>query len=302
MPLGRPLSPRQIARLVGHALAGWSDDNASSMGAAIAYYTMLSLAPLLLIVITIAGLIFGEEAARGALFGQLSQLVGDNGAQAIQAILTSSSSLSGGVFSIAIGLLTLFIGATTVFAELQSDLDRIWKAPLPQGGGIKRFIRTRLLSFGVIIGVGFLLIVSLIASAAIAAIGSLWNHWLQGMQTVLQLLNFIVGFGVITALFALIYKLLPSVHIAWGDVWIGGAATSLMFSVGKFLIGLYLGTAAISSSFGAAGTLVVVIVWVYYSAQIFLLGAEFTYHYAWRHGSLAQHALAGKPAAAGEPR
>lgn len=285
---GRLLKPGDLFSLAQHAVAGWSDDNASSMGAAIAYYTMLSLAPLLLIVITIAGLIFGEDAARGALFGQLSELVGDNGAQAIQAILMSSSSLSGGLFSIAIGAVTLFIGATTVFAELQSDLDRIWKAPVPKGSGIMRFVRKRLLSFGVIIGVGFLLIVSLIASAAIAAVGTLWNHWLMGTAVLLQLLNFVVSFGVITALFALIYKLLPSVRIAWGDVWIGGAATSLMFAIGKFLIGLYLGTAAISSSFGAAGTLVVVIVWVYYSAQIFLLGAEFTYHYALRHGSLAE--------------
>ncbi|WP_428310366.1 YihY/virulence factor BrkB family protein [Hydrocarboniphaga sp.] len=295
MANGRLLTPREIGSLAKHAVVGWSDDNASSMGAAIAYYTMLSLAPLLLIVITIAGLIFGEDAARGALFGQLSELVGDNGAQAIQAILTSSSSLSGGLFSIAIGVATLFIGATTVFAELQADLDRIWKAPVPTGGGIMRFIHKRLLSLGVIIGVGFLLIVSLIASAAIAAVGTLWNHWLMGTAVLLQLLNFVVSFGVITALFALIYKLLPSVRIAWGDVWIGGAATSLMFAIGKFLIGLYLGTAAISSSFGAAGTLVVVIVWVYYSAQIFLLGAEFTYHYALRHGSLAQSRTGSAP-------
>jgi membrane protein len=280
--------PREVAVLARRALVGWSDDNASSMGAAIAYYTMLSLAPLLLIVITIAGLIFGEDAARGALFGQLATLVGDNGAQAIQAILTSSKNLSGGIVSIVIGLVTLLIGATTVFAELQTDLDRIWKAPVPKSKGVVRFLRTRLLSFGVIIGVGFLLIVSLIASAAIAAVGTIWNHWLQGTATLLQTLNFVVGFGVITTLFALIYKTLPSVRIAWGDVWVGGAATSLMFSIGKFLIGLYLGTAAISSSFGAAGTLVVVIVWVYYSAQIFLLGAEFTYQYAIQHGSLSE--------------
>lgn len=293
------LTPRQLATLVRHSVGGWVDDNASSMGAAIAYYTMLSLAPLLLIVITIAGLIFGEEAARGALFGELAELVGDNGAQAIQAILTSSSSLSGGLVSIAIGLVTLFIGATTVFAELQSDLDRIWKTPQPTGGGFQRFVHTRLLSFGVIIGVGFLLIVSLIASAAIAAVGTLWNQWMGGTEALLQGLNFLVGFGVITALFALIYKLLPSTPIAWGDVWFGAAATSLLFSIGKFLIGLYLGTAAISSSFGAAGTLVVVIVWVYYSAQIFLLGAEFTYHYALRHGSLAHRAaVSAQPSAA----
>jgi len=294
------LQPRELYTLARNAVGGWVDDNASSMGAAIAYYTMLSMAPLLLIVITVAGLIFGEEAARGALFGELSQLVGTEGAQAIQAILSSSSDLSGGLLSIAIGLITLFIGATSVFAELQSDLDRIWKAPLPKGGGLQRFIRTRLLSFGVIIGVGFLLIVSLVTSAAIAAVGTIWNQWMGGTEALLQTLNFVVGFAVITSLFAIIYKLLPSTPIAWGDVWFGGAATSLMFSIGKFLIGLYLGKAAISSSFGAAGTLVVVVVWVYYSAQIFLLGAEFTYHYALRHGSLSRRDAASSNAMVGK--
>ena len=281
----RSMSPAEWANLAKRAANGWVDDKASSMGAAIAYYSILSLAPLLLIVITVAGLIFGEEAARGALFGELSELLGDNGAAAVQAILKSASGLSGGIVSIAVGVLTLFIGATTVFAELQSDLDRIWKVPAPKGGGAMRFVRTRLLSFGVIIGVGFLLIVSLVASAAIAAVGHIWDRWLIGAETLLQVLNFAVGFGVITALFALIYKLLPSVRIPWSDVWTGSAATSLLFAIGKFLIGLYLGKAAISSSFGAAGTLVVVIVWVYYSAQIFLFGAEFTYQYALTHGS-----------------
>lgn len=277
---------RECWALTRAAADGWVDDNASSMGAAIAYYTMLSLAPLLLIVITIAGLIFGEDAARGALFVELAHLVGTHGAQAIQATLSSASSVSGGIVSITVGVITLFIGATTVFAELQSDLDRIWRAPPRPGSGLRRFIRTRLLSFGVIIAVGFLLIVSLVASAAIAAVGLLWNRWMPGTELLLQVLNFVVGLAVITALFALIYKLLPSRPIAWGDVGIGAAVTSLLFSVGKFLIGLYLGKAAISSSFGAAGALVVVVVWVYYSAQIFLLGAEFTWHYARRHGSL----------------
>ncbi len=282
---GRFLNPSQWIALIRCTLNGWVDDKASTMGAAIAYYTMFSLAPLLLMVITIAGLIFGDEAARGALFGQLAGLVGKNGAEAIQAILSSSSSLSGGLVSIAVSVVTLFIGATSVFAELQADLDHIWKVEKPVATGVRGFVRTRLLSFGVILGVGFLLIVSLVASAAIAAVGLIWDHWLGGTETLLQALNFVVGFGVITTLFALIYKLLPSVRLAWSDVWIGAAATSLLFSIGKFLIGLYLGKAAISSSFGAAGTLVVVIVWVYYSAQIFLFGAEFTHCYATQHGS-----------------
>ena len=280
----------QWKTLAQRSLNGWIDDGASSMGAAIAFYTLLSMAPLLLIVLTVAGFFFGDEAARGALYGQLSQLVGADGAQAIQGILSNSSNMTGGLVSLLVGILTLLIGATTVFAELQSDIDRIWKVQPPRGAGLLRYLRQRLMSFGVILGVGFLLMVSLVVSAVIAALGSLWEQWLIGTEILLQLLNFAVGFAMITALFAMIYKLLPSVPIAWSDVWIGAAVTSMLFGLGKALIGLYIGKAAIASSFGAAGTLVVVIVWVYYSAQIFLLGAEFTYEYAQRHGSCSPSA------------
>lgn len=284
------LSVRQCTALAQQAVKGWLDDGASSMGAAIAYYTVLSLAPLLLIVIAVAGLVFGQDAAQGALFAQFHELLGAQGAQAIQAVLVSSQGIGDGLLSIALGVTMLIVGATTVFAELQADLDRIWR--VPRRGGWRGLLMGRLLSFGLIVGVGFLLIVSLVASAAIAALGSFWNHWLAGAELLLQLLNFALGFAVITALFALIYKLLPSARIAWSDVWIGAAVTSLLFSVGRFLIGLYIGKAAVASSFGAAGTLVVVIVWVYYSAQIFLLGAEFTYHYAREHGSRSLQAPA----------
>lgn len=276
----------QWKRLAQRSLNGWIDDGASSMGAAIAFYTLLSMAPLLLIVLTIAGFFFGDEAARGALEQQLAQLVGPDGAQAVQGILGNAGNRAGGLVSLLVGLLTLFIGATTVFAELQTDIDRIWKVQAPRGAGLLRYLRQRLMSFGVILGVGFLLMVSLVISAIIAALGNLWEQWLVGTEILLQLLNFALGFAMITALFALIYKLLPSLRIAWSDVWVGAAVTSLLFGIGKFLIGLYIGKAAIASSFGAAGTLVVVIVWVYFSSQIFLLGAEFTYEYARSHGSL----------------
>lgn len=276
----------QWKRLAQRSLNGWIDDGASSMGAAIAFYTLLSMAPLLLIVLTIAGFFFGDEAARGALEQQLAQLVGPDGTQAVQGILDNAGNRAGGLVSLLVGLLTLFIGATTVFAELQTDIDRIWKVQAPRGAGLLRYLRQRLMSFGVILGVGFLLMVSLVISAIIAALGSLWEQWLVGTEILLQLLNFALGFAMITALFALIYKLLPSLRIAWSDVWVGAAVTSLLFGIGKFLIGLYIGKAAIASSFGAAGTLVVVIVWVYFSSQIFLLGAEFTYEYARSHGSL----------------
>lgn len=284
------IRPEQWKALALRSLQGWMDDGASSMGAAIAFYTLLSMAPLLLIVLTTAGLFFGDEAARGALHGQLAQLVGADGAAAIEGILGNAGALADGLVSLLVGVLTLFISATTVFAELQTDIDRIWKVQAPRGAGVLGYLRQRLMSFGVILGVGFLLMVSLVVSAVIAALGSLWERWWFGTELLLQLLNFALGFALITALFALIYKLLPSRRIAWSDVWVGAAVTSLLFSIGKFLIGLYLGKAAIASSFGAAGALVVVIVWVYYSAQIFLLGAEFTYQYARSHGSLAPEA------------
>jgi membrane protein len=228
----------------------------------------------------------------GALLGELEQLIGSRGAEAIQSILASAHDLEGGLISLAIGAFTLFIGATTVFAELQSSLDRIWRAK-PAAGGVRGLVKTRLIAFGLVVGVGFLLLVSLAVNTAITAVGTLLGSRFHQTEMVLQLVNIAISFGVITALFALIYKVLPNVAIAWRDVWLGAAVTSLLFSLGKFLIGLYIGTSAISSSFGAAGALVVLMVWVYYSAQIFFLGAEFTYAYACRHGSLAQRAAAG---------
>ena len=267
------------ARLAQRSVMRWIDDGASSMGAALAFYSLLSMAPLLLMVITVAGLFFGEEAARGALVGELGALFGATGATAVEAVLIASSDRGDGLPSLMISIALIVIGATTVFAELQNDLDRIWRVP-PHTRPVKNFFRARVLSFGLILGVGFLLAVSLVLTAAITAAGGLWNRWFVGAEALLQILNTAVGFGVITTLFALIFRILPSAKIKWRDVWVGAAITSLLFSIGKYLIGLYLGTAAISSSFGAAGALVVIIVWVYYSAQIFLLGAEFTYEYS----------------------
>ncbi len=281
----RRLNQSEAMTLMRLSINSWLNDYAPSMGAAIAYYTVLSFAPLLLIVITVAGLFFGEEAARGALSAELAQIVGANGAATIESILQASDSAEGGGMSLLLGSAMLFIGATTVFAELQSALDRIWKAPRELTSGITSLLRARLLSFGVILGAGFLLVVSLVMSAGISAITTLWGSHFAGSEALLQVLNFALGYAVVTGLFAMIYKILPSVPIAWKDVWIGAAVTSMLFSIGKFLIGLYIGKAALSSAFGAAGTIVVLVVWVYYSAQIFLLGAEFTYHYASRHGS-----------------
>lgn len=273
--------------LIGDVARAWSKDNVASMSAALAYYTFFSLTPLLLILITIAGFFFGTEEARQAISHQFIELIGSNGAEAINAILRSAANPREGAVSFAIGAVTLFIGATTVFAELQHDIDTIWKLPASKisGGGLLRLLKIRLISFALIVGVGFLLIVSLVVSAGISTLSTLWGQWMINMEIILHIINFFVSTAIITLLFALIYKILPSTPIAWSDVWLGALVTALLFSIGKFAIGLYIGKSAIASSFGAAGAFVVLIVWIYYSAQIFLIGTEFTYVYACKHGS-----------------
>jgi len=280
------MTVKQIWRLVKTAASSWVDDYAQSMGAALAYYTMFSIAPLLLIVISIAGLIFGVEAARGEIFGQLQGLMGEQGALAIQGLLESASEPSKSVTATIIGVALLLVGATTVFGELQDALDRIWRAPeRDRGAGIWGLLRARLLSFGMILGIGFLLMVSLVSSAALSALGKWWGPIFGGWELLAQAINLLLSFALTTAVFALIYKIMPRVKIAWHDVWIGAVVTALLFTIGKFLIGLYIGKSSIASGFGAAGSLVVVLVWVYYSAQIFLMGAEFTWAYSHAFGS-----------------
>jgi membrane protein len=266
------------------------------MGAALSYYTMFSIAPLLVIVIAIAGLAFGPQAASGAIFEQLRGLVGDSGAAAIQGLVQSASKPAASIVAAVTGLLTLVLGATTVLGELQSALDRIWRAPQREGKGWMRLLRGRLLSFGMILVIGFLLLVSLVLSAAIVALGDWFGPWFAKMRWLLEALNIVLSFVAVTALFAMIYKILPRVRLAWRDVWIGAAVTAVLFTVGKFLIGLYLGKSGVTSGFGAAGSVVVLLVWVYYSAQIFLLGAEFTAVYTYRHGSLRGKPLPPVPA------
>lgn len=281
------IQPTEVWRLFKASIKSWSDDRAPSMGAALAYYTAFSLAPVLLIVITIAGLVFGREAAQGVLFGQIADMVGPQAGQAIQAMLENGHESGGGVLGTIVGIAMLIIGATTVFVELQDDLDRIWKAEQRTGSGIWNFIRTRMLSFGMILAIGFVLIVSFVVTSLVAAMGQWWSNAFVGMEAVLQVVNFLVSFGIITLLFAMIYKILPNVTIPWSDVWIGAGVTSLLFSIGKFLIGLYIGKSAVASSYGAAGAFVVLLLWIYYSTQIFLLGAEFTYNYSHDRGSRA---------------
>ena len=267
------------------AVSGWIDDYAQSMGAALAYYTMFSMAPLLLIVISIAGLVFGDEAARGEIFSQLEGMLGASGALAVQGLLESVRKPSESVTATVFGVVLLLIGATSVFGELQDALDRIWRAPVRAGqSGWWRLVQARLLSFGMILGIGFLLIVSLVASAALAALQKWWGPVFSDWAAA-SIIEVVLSFLVTTVAFAMIYKIVPRARIHWKDVWIGAATTSLLFTVGKLLIGVYIGRSGIASGFGAAASLVVVLVWVYYSAQIFLLGAEFTRAYAHKFGS-----------------
>jgi len=275
----------QLAR---KSVTAWSDDYASSMGAALAYYTLFSLAPLLILVIAVAGLVFGADAARGQVVAQLGGLIGHEGADAVQALLKSASEPAKSTIASIVSIVTLIIGATSIFAELQSDLDRIWRAPeMVKPSGIWGLLRTRLLSFGLIVSIGFLLLVSLVVSAGLAALGTWWGYWFGGWVIALQIVNQVVSLIFVVALFALMYRILPSVRVGWRDVWLGAIATGVLFTIGKFAIGMYLGKAGVQSGFGAAGSIVVLLVWVFYSSQIFLLGAEFTWLYTHNHGTRA---------------
>jgi membrane protein len=280
------VSPRTALALVREAVSRWVEDHAPSMGAALAFYTLFSIAPLLLIVISVAGLVFGEQAARAAIFEQLTALVGANSAQALETVLSGLDRPFSGIVGAVAGVGTLLIGATSVFAELQAALDRIWRAPSGSASGLVQLLRTRLLSLGMVLGIGFLLLVSLIVSAALAALGQWWaprfGDWIWAADVV----NLALSFAIVTLLFAMIYKWMPSVRVAWRDVWTGAAITAALFTIGKFLIGQYIGRSGVASAFGAAASVIAFLLWLYYSAQIFLLGAEFTHAYARRHGSL----------------
>ncbi|MEO5736695.1 MAG: YihY/virulence factor BrkB family protein [Variovorax sp.] len=282
------MNPKHLFDLSRKAVSAWVDDFAPSMGAAISYYTMFSLAPLLVIVTAIAGALFGREAVQGEIVGQLTGLIGREGAIAVQGLVRSASEPAKGLAAGLLGVGILIVGATTVFAELQSALDRIWHVPeKDKPTGVWALLRARVLSFGLILGLAFLLMVSLTVSAVLAAFGSWAGGLMPGSELLLQLLNVAISLSVGTLLFAMIFKLMPTAPIAWHDVWIGAMVTAVLFEIGKALIGLYLGKSGITESLAAAGSLVVVLAWVYYAAQIFLLGAEFTKVYANEHGSVA---------------
>ena len=281
------IRPKYVFALARKAVSAYADDYAPSMGAAIAYYTVFSLAPLLVIVIAVAGALFGREAVQGMIVTQLGGLIGREGAVFVQALVRNASDTEQGLVAGLVSMVVLVIGATTVFAELQRALDRIWHVPeSARPSGIWGLLRARLLSFGLILGLAFLLMVSLVVSTAVAALGEWTGGMIPGWEVALQALNTLVSVSITTLLFAMIFKLMPSTPIAWRDVGIGALVTAVLFEVGKLLIGLYLGKSGVTESFAAAGSLVVLLAWVYYASQIFLLGAEFTKVYADEHGSL----------------
>ena len=263
----------------------WIDHRAGSKGAALAFYALFAMTPILILAIAGAGYFFGAEAAQGEMIAQLEGLVGRNGAQAIQALLTSAQDSGSGVVASAVAAILLLVGATSVFVELKGSLDELWGVEPPKGLAILVFLRTQLNSFGMVLVLAFLLLVSLVLSAALAVL----ERYAQGVWSaydLLAVLSPVLSFGVMTCLFALIFKVLPDAPLSWSDVWIGAAFTAGLFSLGKYAIGLYLGHSAVASSFGAAGSLIALLLWVYYSAQIFFLGAEFTRQYALEFGSL----------------
>ncbi len=272
---------RLYGDLVKQSGVAWVEDRAPTLGAALAFYSAFSLAPLLIIVIAVAGALFGVDAARGAIVVQIAGLVGAPAAEAIQSLLKAAQETTTGLFATFMGLVTMLVGATTILVELQDDLDLIWKVPKRGGSSLLAILRARILSLGMILGVGFLLLISLVLSAAIAALEAYSkSHYPGETLPLLHLWNPVLSVGAFTVLFAMLYKWLPNVPIAWKDVWMGAFITALLFGVGRFAIGLYLGRSAIASAYGAAGTLVVLLLWLYYSAQVFLFGAEFTHLYA----------------------
>jgi membrane protein len=297
------LRPAQLWTLLKDTFAAWGRDKVPRHGAALAYYTVLSLVPLLVVIIAMIGLIFGREAAQGYIVEQIGSLVGPQSAQAIKEMIQRASEPSSGIVATLVAGVTLLAGASGVFAQLQDSLNSLWGVEPKEGRGIWGVIRDRFLSVGALLGTGFLLLVSLVLSAAVSAIGKWFGGFLPAPEVVLQGLELVLSLAVVTGLFALIFKVLPDAKVAWSDVWIGALLTALFFTIGKFAIGLYLGKSDVGSAYGAAGSLVILLVWVYYSAQILLFGAEFTQVYANKLGSLivpSDNAVVADPAKAQE--
>jgi membrane protein len=280
---------QEIKQLIGDTWKEWQKDEATRIGAALAYYTTFSLAPLLVVATSVAGLVYGKDAAEGEVTKQLTNMLGEQGAEQVQTMLANAHSHGGGVIATIVGTVAVLIGCGTVFIELQAALNRMWETPPKEKeSGIVAWLKKRGLSFGLVLVIGFLLLVSLMLSAVLSGAGDALGARIELPGFILSVINFVVSTAVIAGLFALLYKVLPDEKIPWGDVWVGGLVTALLFSVGKALIGLYLGNSSVASAYGAAGSLAVVLIWIYYSAQLVLFGAEFTQVYANRHGSRSQ--------------
>lgn len=276
----------QLVTLLRQSVAAWNNDDASSMGAALAFYTLFSIAPLLIIAIAVAGLIFGGDAAQGVILSQLRGLTGDAGAQAVSDLVMGANGPAKSALAAVVGSVVLLLGASSVFTSLYGNLNRIWRSPsAPIASGMLHLIRTRILSFGMILGIGFLLLVSLVVSAGLTAAGHWWAARFAEWPLVGPAVNFTLSLATYALAFAMIYRFLPRARIDWRDVWIGAAVTAVLFEIGRLLIGLLVGRT--TAVFGAAGSFVILLVWLYYSAQVFLLGAEFTRVYAYRRGSHA---------------
>lgn len=282
---GPRLTPKALFGVLKDSASDWSKDKASRLAAALSYYTIFSIAPLLIIAIAVAGLVFGQEAASNQIFHQIRGFVGDQGAEAVQDMVAGAGKHGGGAVATVVGVVTLLLGASGAIGQLQDALNTIWEVEPKPGQGIKGFIRTRFLSFSMVLVIAFMLLVSLVVSAGLSGAGDYLERILPVPAFVLQAINFAVSFVVVSLLFSLMFKVLPDVKIAWRDVWIGGMVTALLFTLGKALIGLYLGRGSVTSSYGAAGSLVVILIWIYYSSQILFFGAEFTQVYANKFGS-----------------
>ena len=267
----------------------WNTHKAPRAGAALAYYTLFSLAPLLVIVIAVAALVFGQEAAQGKIVTEIQGVVGQESARAIQAMIEKARAPAAGIFATVLSLMTMLLGATAVVGELKDTLNTIWNVQPAPGSGILSTLKARFMSLAFVLGIGFLLLVSLVVSAVLSVLSGFFNHLLPSpwLVQVWQVVNVIVSLGVITVLFAMLYRFLPDTEVPWRDVWIGAGITALLFVISKFLIGLYLGQSSMGSAYGSAGSLVLILVWVYYASLVLLFGAEFTAVYAHHHGSRA---------------
>jgi membrane protein len=279
------MKTKTLWEIVKETGSDWSEDNATRLAAALAYYTVLSIAPLLVVAVSVAGLVYGEEAARGQIASQIASVVGPEAGKGIETMISNAKSPEAGTIGSIVGIIVLLFGASGVFGELQQSLNSIWEVAPKPGLGIWGWLRARFFSFSMVLGVAFMLLVSLVLSAMLAGIGDMFSNALPGGAWVWQVVNFVVSFAIIAMLFALIFKVVPDVEIQWKDVRMGAAVTALLFTIGKFALGLYLGRASVASPYGAAGSLIVFVIWVYYAAQILFMGAEFTQVYARHRGS-----------------